>query len=186
MPLPVYLALTAAQFQQPEALPSHPAWMACHFSCYGTGLSNCPEKLPDNTLLILNDRTPVWDHDPEKILAQLNKIVQENNSPGILLDFQRPSVPLAAAIAKTLTEGLRCPVAVTEHYAADLSCPVFLSPVPLHRPLKTYLEPWSNRPIWLDIALDSQQMTVTREGCIIHSFRIKGNMHWNHLNSVLL
>lgn len=167
MPLPVHLAMTAAQFQQPELLPSHPAWMACHFSCYGTGLSNCPEKLPDNTLLILNDRTPVWDHDPKVIVSQLRQIAERNKVPGILLDFQRKDVPQTAAIVKAVTEGLDCPVAVTESYAADLDCPVFLSPPPLHRPLKAYLEPWAGRQIWLEAALDCQQMTVTEEGCVI-------------------
>jgi len=167
MPLPVYLAMTAAQFQQPERLPSHPAWMACHFSCYGTGLSNCPETLPDNTLLILNDRTPVWDHDPKVIVSQLRQITERNKVPGILLDFQRQGFSQTATIAKAIAEGLSCPVAVTESYAADLDCPVFLSPPPLHRPLKAYLEPWNGREIWLEAALDCQQMTVTEEGCII-------------------
>ena len=167
MPLPVYLAMTAAQFQQSKPLPSHPAWMACHFSCYGTGLSNCPEKLPDNTLLILNDRTPVWDHDPKLIVSQLQHITERNKLPGILLDLQRQDVPKTAVIAKAITQELSCPVAVTEHYAKDLDCPVFLSPPPLHRPLKAYLEPWVGRQIWLEAALDCQQMTVTSEGCAI-------------------
>lgn len=167
MPLPVYLAMTAAQFQQTRPLPSHPAWMACHFSCYGTGLSNCPEKLPDNTLLILNDRTPVWNHDPRLIVSQLKQITERNTVYGILLDFQRQGVPQTAAIAKTITKEFSCPVAVTESYAADLDCPVFLSPPPLHRPLAAYLESWNGREIWLEAALDCQQMTLTREGCVI-------------------
>lgn len=169
MPLPVYLAMTAAQFQQKMPLPSHPAWMACHFSCYGTGLSNCPEKLPHNTLLILNDRTPIWEHDPKVIVDQLQLIAERNKIPGILLDFQRQGIPQTAAVAKAVVEELSCPVAATESYAADLDCPVFLSPPPLHCPLKAYLEPWAGRQIWLEAALDCQQMTVTREGCVISS-----------------
>ena len=165
MPLPVYLAMTAAQFRQPEKFPSHPAWMACHFSCYGTGLSNCPEQLPENTLLILNDRTPVWNHDPELIVAQLREIAERNHSPGVLLDFQRQDVPATAEIARCIVESLDCPVAVADGYAADLICPVFLPPLPLHTTLQAYLAPWQGREVWLDIALNCQQMCVTEAGC---------------------
>ena len=49
------LAMTAAELGA-APLPSHPAWMACHFSPYSTGLTNLPPKLPQDSLLILNDR----------------------------------------------------------------------------------------------------------------------------------
>ena len=45
MGLPLYLAMTAAELSAAEALPRKMAYMACHFSLYGTGLSNIPEQL---------------------------------------------------------------------------------------------------------------------------------------------
>ena len=76
MTLPMHLAMTAAELACCDSLPSHPAWMACHFSPYGTGLSNLPEHLPEGALLILNDRTPVFGHDPQVICAQLHQIYE--------------------------------------------------------------------------------------------------------------
>ena len=76
MPIPCYLALTAAEFANANQLPEKIAWMACHFSCYGTGLSNFPEDLPGGSVIILNDRTPPDKHDPQRILEQLQQLVE--------------------------------------------------------------------------------------------------------------
>lgn len=162
--LPVYLAMTAAEFCNAEALPPHPAWMACHFSCYGTGLSNLPEHLPPGSMLILNDRTPVYKHDPELISRQLSDFVARNPIDSILLDFQRCDCDQTADIANAIISALDCPVGVTEAYANDFTCPVFLSPPPLYKPLCEYLSQWKERDIWLEVALDSQKITVTPEG----------------------
>lgn len=164
MALPVYLAMTAAEFRSAEALPEHAAWMACHFSCYGTGLSNLPEQLPAGAMVILNDRTPVFGHDPELIAKQLSEIVACSNSGGVLLDFQRPDCPQTANIVKSIVTALSCPVAVTEAYAEELDCPIFLSPPPLCKPLAEHIIPWKDREIWLEVALDSQTITVTPDG----------------------
>lgn len=164
MALPVYLAMTAAEFHSGRTLPEHPAWMACHFSCYGTGLSNRPEKLPKRSMVILNDRTPVHGHDPGLIAEQLLQIVSENDVGGVLLDFQRENCDQTQAIAKAIVETLPCPVGVTEFYAKELDCPVFLPPPPLHRPLTEHLSPWSGRELWLEAALDAVAITVTAEG----------------------
>ena len=42
-----YFAMTAAEIRGCSALPAGIAWMACHFSPYGTGLSNLPPELPE-------------------------------------------------------------------------------------------------------------------------------------------
>lgn len=139
--------------------------MACHFSCYGTGLSNLPDALPAGTILILNDRTPVHGHDPGLISAQLLQLLEQHKPESILLDFQRPDSAETAAIAQTIVRDLPCPVAVSDCYAQPLACPVFLASPPLHKPLETYLAPWQGREIWLEAALEMQTATVTKDGC---------------------
>lgn len=164
MALPLYLALTAAEFQNRSSLPGHTAWMACHYSPYGLGLSNCPRTLPEGAMLILNDRTPACGHDPERIARQLSELVSALQCGSVLLDFQRPESTENAAVAKTVTDALPCPVGVSEIYAHNLDCPVFLPPVPPHIPLGEYLSPWQGREIWLEAALDMERCTVTEQG----------------------
>lgn len=165
MPIPCYLALTAAEFAKVTAPPEKIAWMACHFSCYGTGLSNFPRALPPGCLIILNDRTPPYKHDPQRILAQLLELTEAFQPDGFLLDFQRGGLEINKHTAQVLTRGLPCPVGVTAEYAADLDCPVFLDPPPLHMALSDYLAPWTGREIWLEAALETRTYTVTGSGC---------------------
>ncbi len=164
MDLPIYLAMTAAEYAKCPQPPPRTAWMACHFSAYGTGLSNLPGSLPEHSLLILNDRTPIQGHDPIQIQAQLQELIENTTPDGLLIDFQRPVTEKALAVAKALS-ALSCPVTVTEEYAPHVNCGVFLSPVPLHIPLADYLAPWKGRDIWLEIALSRQRMTLTEKGC---------------------
>lgn len=159
-----YLAMTAAEFGAAEVLPQHPAWMACHFSCYGTGLSNLPQRLPQDAMVIVNDRTPVQGHDPALILEQLIHLAEMFTPSCFLLDLQRPGVEETAAIARLLTQKLPCPVGVTEYYAGELDCPVFLAPPPLHVTLQEYLSPWKGRDIWLEAAAEAEEITVTEKG----------------------
>ena len=165
--IPCYLALTAAEFQKAEILPENCAYMACHFSCYGTGLSNLPTKLPENSLLILNDRTPADRHDPAEILLQMHTLVENFTVSGVLLDFQREGVALSQEVARILTTSLPCPVAVTPPYAEDLSCPVFLPPPPLHMPIKDYIAPYQHREVWLEIAAETALYIINKEGCTV-------------------
>lgn len=164
MALTCFLAMTAAEFAAADALPQHPAWMACHFSPYGTGLSNCPEDFPEGGMLILNDRTPVDGHNPALIASQLEELAQVFSPAAILLDFQRPDISQTAAIAKAVTETLSCPVGVSVQYAEALTCPVFLPPPPPHMPLAKHLAPWVGRELWLEAALDGEQILVTDRG----------------------
>lgn len=164
MALPLYLAMTAAEFFAAESLPEKTAWMACHFSSYGLGLSNSPQQLPAGSMVILNDRIPIHGHDPDLIARQLNELL-ESLSPGcFLLDFQRPDIPETAAVVRVITDSLPCPVGITEHYIGELDCPVFLPPPPLHTTLEEHLKPWQGREIWLEIATETETITVTADG----------------------
>lgn len=164
MSFPHYLAMTAAEFSSAQILPAHIAWMACHFSLYGTGLSNFPPELPDGSMLIVNDRIPIHGHDPSEIVRQLQEFVALWKPDGLLLDFQRPDMKETARLAALLVTELPCPVGVTAHYAKGLDCPVFLSPPPMHTSLEAYLSAWSGGEIWLEAALENQCITVTEEG----------------------
>ena len=163
MALPLYLAMTAAEIRGNSTLPSRLGYMACHFSPYGTGLSNLPGALPDNAMLILNDRTPIHGHDPELICAQLESLITGLQCECILLDFQRPECEETLLLAEKLCT-LPCPVGISACYAADLDCPVFLPPVPPDVPLPEYLHPWERREIWLEAALDGMEITLTETG----------------------
>ena len=164
MAIPLFLAMTGAEMQKNGPFPPNIAWMACHFSPYGTGISNIPEVLPNGSMIILNDRTPVCGHDPERVAEQMLQLVEQFRAEAILLDFQRPDVAETAAIASRIVQQCTCPVGVTEYYAREWKCPVFLSPVPPHIPLDEYLAPWQGREIWLEAALDGTEIVVKPEG----------------------
>lgn len=164
MAIPLYLAMTAAEFLSNSAITDRIGWMACHFSPYGTGLSNLPEALPKDSLLILNDRTPIRGHDSERILQQLNDQICRSAPAGLLLDFQRPGIPETQELVKFLSEQLSCPIAVSMDYAVENHA-VFLPPVPLNCPLSEYIAPWRDRKIWLDAALDGASFHIDANGC---------------------
>jgi len=164
MALPVYLAMTAAEVRGCGGSPRHMAWMACHFSSYGTGLSNLPRCLPEGSLLILNDRIPVQGHNPQEISEQLAQLAADIHACGILLDFQRPDNSQAKAITQTIVQALPCPVAVSENYAADLNCAVFLDAPRADRPLPLLTEEWRGRELWLEAACCRGTVTVTENG----------------------
>ncbi len=170
MVLPLYLAQTALEMagnSQPQRL----AYMACHFSPGGQGLSNLPQLLPAGAMLILDDSTPMAGHDPELIEKQLTDTLRQQGCESLLLDFQRTDIPGQSELAKRLCEALPCPVGVSDRYAQELSCPVFLPPLPPDKPLVEYLAPWQNREIWLEAALDRITLTLTEAGCTIESLR---------------
>lgn len=164
MAIRCYLAMTAGEFSAAERLPAHLGWMACHFSCYGTGLSNLPAALPPGSLVTINDRTPVHGHDPVRLTEQLTELTERLKVSCFLLDFQRPGSAETARIVRALTEGLPCPVGVSEVYARESDCAVFLPPCPLRVTLDAHLAPWKGRAIWLDAALEAETVTVDKKG----------------------
>lgn len=165
MPLPIYLAMTGAEYEKNADTVEKMAWMACHFSPYGTGLSNFPCNLPEGAILILNDRTPVCGHDPELIAAQVRELTEQFACSRVLLDLQRPGEAQTAAIVQHILQTLSCPAAVSEHYGKDLDCPIFLSPLPLLRSLEDHLAPWGKREIWLELTGAAACYEVTESGC---------------------
>lgn len=167
MAIPLILAMTGAEISKKAVLPPLISWMACHFSPYGTGLTNLPETMPPGSMVIVNDRTPVCGHDPELILRQLSALVEAMQCSSILLDFQRTDEPQTTAITEAIVKGLSCPVGVSEPYAASLSCPILLPPIPPHIPLTNYIAPWQDREVWLEAALDASLITVTAGGSTI-------------------
>ncbi len=164
MGCPHYLAKTKAEFRFEDSLPFPTAWMACHFSPYGTGLSNLPRKLPLDSLLMLDDITPMHGHDVNFIGEQLQYCVEKFRCKGILLDFQRPGYPECESLIAHLCESLSCPVGVSSLYGKGFNTPVLLPPLPFCTPLKAYLEAWKGREIWLETALEGEAVILTEKG----------------------
>ncbi len=159
-----HLAMTAAEISAAPRLPEGLGYMACHFSAYGTGLSNIPEQLPKGTMLILNDRVPICGHDHIQIVQELSDTVEALGCGWVLLDFQRPECQELADLAALLVQALPCPVGVSHHYAQALACPVLLPPVPLCKSLTAHTASWVSREIWLELADDSACIAVTKTG----------------------
>ena len=162
MGLPHYLAMTPEEFNHTHPLPDKIAWMSCRFSVKDPGLCQLPQKLPGDSILVLDDSVSPADHDPAQVIRQLKDCLPDVK--GVLLDFQKPGCEETAAMAKALAQELPCPVGVSECYAQGLDCPIFLPPVPLHIPLEEYLSSHKNREIWLDAALGQETLTVTENG----------------------
>ena len=175
MSLRFYLAMTEAEIRSATSLPRHLAYMACHFSPYGMGLTNIPKQLPPGSILIVNDRVPVFHHNSELILRQLTAAVQKLNVFGVLLDFQICDVPLTTQIVKTLADSLPCPVAVSPAYGEALSCPIFSAPA-LHQRFCDFPPIKKGRSLWLDTYQETALYKVTPNGCTTgKSARISGN-----------
>lgn len=165
MPSDFFLGQTAAEWKQNLPPGAKKAWMACHFSPCGTGLSNLPTQLPPGSMVIVDDQMPVADHDPVLIAAQLEALVAEGNCQRILLDFQRPGQPRTAQIAQAIASRLPCPVGVSHWYAGSLNCSVFVPPLPLQTLLQRHIAPWEGRKLWLELATDCIACSVTADDC---------------------
>ncbi len=163
MVCPLYLALTAAEFQHMPQLPPNAAWMACHFSPYGDGLSNIPNDLPEGSMLMVNDWLPVQGHSPERIAQQLKDTVERLAVSRVLLDLQRAGNKETVAIVERVLETLPCPVSVALPYAQK-GFPVLLPPVPTQTALEDHLKPYSGYEIWLEMAPLVTCATVTESG----------------------
>ena len=164
MPLPLNLAMTPSEITAATSLPAQIAWMACHFSPDGEGLVDLPSQLPEGSMLILDDSIPCKGHSADLVADTLCKVVDRFHCCGVLLDFQRSGNAESDAMITAIVQTLPCPVAVTEAFASNLNCPVFLAPCPLHQPLSEYLRPWVGREIWLEAALCQEVVTVTKSG----------------------
>ena len=159
-----YLAMTGVEIAAAEALPENIAYMACHFSPYGTGLTGPVQALPPQSMLILNDRIPFCGHDIQYIGQQLAQWAADLHCSCLLLDFQRPPVPESEQMVQAIVSQLPCSAAFPPAYAQNWDGPVFLPPCPLHVPLEEYLEPWKGREIWLEAALCQETINIIKDG----------------------
>jgi hypothetical protein len=108
-------------------------------------------------------------HDPDWILWQLSSLISRLGCASLLLDFQRQDISGQQELAHLLVKALPCPVGVSELYAAELPCPVFLPPLPPDRLLSEHLTPWQNREIWLEAALEGITLTLMESGCSVEA-----------------
>lgn len=163
MEIPCYLAMTAAEFQNSPNIPSNFAWMACHFSPYGTGLTNLPTQIPDGSILLINDRTPIHGHDGKEVRETVMTVLERNPCRGIALDFQHDPTEEALSICRAL-EDLPCPVYVPPQYLRHNEQPVFLPPPCPLQTVEDYLAEYQNRPILLEVALDAGFLRIQTQG----------------------
>lgn len=164
MKIPRYLAMTAAEMEKTVPLPRFCGYMACHFSPYGTGLSNLPRFLPPGAVLMVNDRIPYFRHNTAHITDQLQAAAQALEIRAVVLDFQREGVAPVQRLGAALSGALPCPVVVSQKYARELEGPVLLEPCPHTLPLGEHVSRWQGRELWLDLAVDAMTLTVTRDG----------------------
>ena len=164
MPIPRYLAMTAAEMGGCTALPRQTAWMACHFSSGGNGLSNLPRWLPADSLLILDDSIPMQGHDLQQIAAELGACLERLQCVSLLLDFQRAGQEQTRKLAEYLCETLPFPIIVSDAYAEGLDCGVFVSPIPPDESMASRLSPWKGREIWLDTTMEGLEILLTEDG----------------------
>lgn len=163
MGLPLYLAMTREEIAA-NSLPERMAYMACHFAPYGSGLCHIPTSLPPGSILVVDDRIPVWNHDPQRVAAQLQEAVDRLGCSRVLLDLQQPDDGQTGKLVRAVAETLSCPVGVCEGYAGELDCPVFVSAPGANKPLSACLAPWEGRTLWLEAAVETRTVTVTKVG----------------------
>jgi len=160
----VFLAMTGKEIGRHR--PKRLAYMACHFSPGGFGLSNLPPFLPEGSILLVDDSMPVQGHDSKRVLAQLNELVEKFSVRAVLLDFQRLPTKDATAIVSAIMQSCVCTAAVTPAYAIE-GFPVFLPPPPANKSLKEYLRPWGK--VFLELASEGLEITVTKNGSLFSS-----------------
>ena len=170
-----YLAMTGAEMASAAALPKKTAWMACHFSPYSTGLCNFPAALPKESLLILNDRTPICGHDPERVCRET---ISKLNCTGLLVDFLNPPNRESLALTSYLAANLPVSLGLPPEYAAA-GCAVFVPAVPTLTPVSQYLSRWQGQEIWLELALGGQAVALKADGAHFgeNRFPRKGIIH---------
>ena len=82
---------------------------------------------------------------------------------GLLLDFQRPDCKETEEMVRVLLT-LPFPVCVSDVYARNLDCPIFLPPIPITAEPSEYLTPWRGREIWQEVSKECLCITVTNSG----------------------
>ena len=143
-----YVAVTPKEIQ--NASGQALAWMSCRFDPKGKGLTNLPEQLPKGSLILVDDLHPICGHEPNLVTRQLKQLCQRLQPCGIVLDLQRPKSTAACNMVRAIAQIKN--VAVSEEYARELDCPVFLT-APMGKKLPGLLTPWKGQEIWLDVPM---------------------------------
>lgn len=164
MSIPLYLAMTAADFSTAQAMPPRIAWMAMHFSVSGPGLSSRPHRLPPGSLILLDDQTPWNGHSLEAVCQETTDVLLRTGAAGLLLDFERPPTEETACLAQCLIQCCQeagCPIGMPPDYlGSGGEAAVFLPPLPCHRTPEQALAPYHGREIWLEAAAGGCQVTL--------------------------
>lgn len=171
------LAMTEAEIRNLSAPPSAFALLGCHFSPEKSCLVGLPDSLPSGCGLVIDDRNAIFDLGAIEALKKLEPAY-------VILDFQRPPEDSSVQTAAVLAQSLRR-VIIPPPYADALDCPLFLPPVPPHTPISEYLKPWQGREIWLELALDASEITVTPKGTEICCFHHAMPSDDSHRDSML-
>lgn len=164
MDLSIYPAFAGAELEAMLRYTGKTAWLGCHLSAYGNGITPLPAALKHCDLLVLTDEMPPDGHDPKEVASELWSQAKTLGCERILLDFQRPPSEESMQIIHCVLEKAFVPVGVTPKHAQQLSCPVFLPPPPLWTPLEEAISPWTGREVWLEIAPESGCVTLTKDG----------------------
>lgn len=164
MKIPFYLAMTAEEFLPTARLPAHLAYLGTHFSENGSGLVGLPDKVPEGSILIIDDRTPFQDHDLKMILRQIRETYENNRCTGILLDFQKPYSENLRRVTEAVLHDFPGHTAVTKEYFSD-SAILFLPLLP-GDDIAASLSPFAGRNIWLDLS-PSPISCLIASGCYI-------------------
>ena len=139
------------------------AWMGCRYSPETGEIRGLPEILVPGSMVVLTDKWAFPVGEMGGLCVQLSRAVKDLSCCALLLDFQKPVCRETAALAEALVAVLPCPV-ILPPALGELGGPVFLPPAPLDVSLGTYLEPWVGREIWLELALDGLEITLTETG----------------------
>jgi hypothetical protein len=164
MEFPLFLAMTAAEIAGNASLPPKLAYLSCRFALDADGICGLPETLPEGSILMLSDETPISHHDPQLVARQLQEAVQRLACRYLVLDLQRCASTLGRQIVEAVAQRAGCCVVVSEAYAAGNELPVLVAPPPLWTPVQPYLERWKGRRLWLEAVCEAACVTVSQQG----------------------
>ena len=168
MSIPLYFAMTAAEFSTAPAMPPRIAWMAMHFSVSGSGLSSRPHRLPPGSLVLLDDQTPWCGHSLEAVCQEATDVLLRTGAAGLLLDFERPPTEETLRLSSCLAQCSReagCSIGMPPDYLdSSAGAAVFLPPLPCHCPPEQVLEPFRGHEIWLEAAASGCRVALGPEG----------------------
>lgn len=153
MSIPLYLAMTAADFFRCAEIPPHIAWMSLHFSPSGPGLSNLPGVLPQGSMVILDDQIPWNGHSHQQVCKELRGLLQTRKLNSLLLDFERPPKPETLALSQmilSLCKEIGCSIGLPKAYRTTGEGALFLPPHPSH--LSPDKLPAEGAEVWLEAA----------------------------------